>query len=56
MIFHLLCSRLEEAADIAFEQRDLQSLLNIQSRCTPQSNLSEKINGLISQLGTKAKH
>lgn len=45
--------RLEEAAQFAVEQRDVQSLLNIQSKCTPRSDLSEKINGLIIQLGTK---
>lgn len=45
--------KLEEAAQFAFEQRDVQSLLNIQSKCAVKSALSEKINNLIIQLGTK---
>lgn len=47
------CRKLEEASQLAFEQRDVQSLLNIQSKCAAKSALSEKINNFIIQLGTK---
>lgn len=49
----LVFRKLEEATQFAFEQRDVQSLLNIQGKCAVKSALSEKINSLIIQLGTK---
>ncbi|KAI7815095.1 vacuolar protein sorting-associated protein [Rhyzopertha dominica] len=50
--YYIKAEKLEEATDIAFEQRDVQSLLNIQTRCAAQSQLSERINNLIVQLVT----
>ncbi|KAJ8956522.1 hypothetical protein NQ318_019242 [Aromia moschata] len=47
---------LEEAADIAFQQRDIQGLLYVQSKCSsqfPQTQLSEKINAMIMQLESR---
>lgn len=44
----------EEAAQIAFEQKDLQALLFVQGRCAPADrNLCDKISLLITQLGAK---
>ncbi|CAH1109343.1 unnamed protein product [Psylliodes chrysocephalus] len=47
---------LEEAADIAYHQRDMQSLLYVQSKCGnqfAQNQLAEKINTMIMQLDSK---
>ncbi|CAH2009591.1 unnamed protein product [Acanthoscelides obtectus] len=45
---------LEEAAEVAFQQRDLQSLLYMQNKCGNQStSLPEKINNMITQLDTR---
>ncbi|VEN47400.1 unnamed protein product [Callosobruchus maculatus] len=45
---------LEEAADVAFQQRDLQGLMYVQSKCGNQfPSLLEKINNMISQLDTR---
>ncbi|XP_066993327.2 vacuolar protein sorting-associated protein 16 homolog isoform X2 [Anabrus simplex] len=41
----------EEASKIAFEQKDVQALLFVQSHC--DRSLGDKINGLITQLGNK---
>lgn len=46
-------SRLDEAAQIAFEQRDIQGLLYVQSKSAPMSPLSDKINNYMSQLSTR---
>lgn len=44
----------EEAAQIAFEQKDLQALLFVQGRSAPADrNVSEKISLLITQLSAK---
>lgn len=51
--YYLKANHLEGAADVAFEQKDLQGLLYIQSKCQQQSNLMEKINDMILQLGAK---
>ncbi|CAG9822683.1 unnamed protein product [Phaedon cochleariae] len=47
---------LEEAADIAFQQRDIQSLLYVQGKCNtqfPQNQLGDKINAMVSQLESR---
>ncbi|XP_018576701.1 vacuolar protein sorting-associated protein 16 homolog isoform X1 [Anoplophora glabripennis] len=47
---------LEEAAEIAFQQRDIQGLLYVQSKCNlqfPQTQLNEKIGNMITQLESK---
>ncbi|KAJ8985073.1 hypothetical protein NQ317_019757 [Molorchus minor] len=47
---------LEEAADIAFQQRDIQGLLYVQSKCSlqfPQTQLSDRINSMITQLDSR---
>ncbi|XP_019868219.1 vacuolar protein sorting-associated protein 16 homolog [Aethina tumida] len=44
---------LEQAADIAFQQRDIQGLLFVQSKSPSQSPLSEKINAMVMQLDSK---
>lgn len=47
---------LEEAADIAFQQRDMQSLLYIKSKCgnqLSQNQIVERINAMIRQLDSK---
>ncbi|XP_050500351.1 vacuolar protein sorting-associated protein 16 homolog [Diabrotica virgifera virgifera] len=47
---------LEEAADIAFQQRDIQSLRYVQSKCSnqfPQNQLCERISSMIMQLESK---
>ncbi|XP_022919610.2 vacuolar protein sorting-associated protein 16 homolog [Onthophagus taurus] len=51
--YYVKAGLLEEAAKIAFEQRDIQSLLYVQSKYPSQSPLSEQINGFIAQLGTR---
>jgi hypothetical protein len=44
----------EEAARIAYEQKDLQALLFVQGRCvSADRNLSDKINLLVNQLSSK---
>lgn len=52
-IVKLFCRCLEEAARIAFEQKDVQNLLYVQSKCTSLSSLSEKINTFIAQLDNR---
>ncbi|KAK9730593.1 Vps16, N-terminal region [Popillia japonica] len=51
--YYVKANCLEDAAKIAYEQRDIQSLLYVQSKCPAQSDLSEQINAYISQLGAK---
>lgn len=51
--YYIKADYLDIAADVAFEQRDLQGLLYIQSKCRAQSSLSEKINEMVSKLGAK---
>jgi hypothetical protein len=44
----------EEAARIAFEQKDLQALLFVQGRCaSADRNLSDKISHLVTQFSAK---
>jgi hypothetical protein len=44
----------EEAARIAYEQKDLQALLFVQGRClSSDRNLSDKISLLVTQLSSK---
>lgn len=55
-IFYTSFRSLEEAADIAFQQRDIQGLLYVQSKCSTQfsqTQLGEKINNMITQLESK---
>ncbi|CAH0559319.1 unnamed protein product [Brassicogethes aeneus] len=51
--YYIKAGLLEEAADIAFQQRDKQSLLYVQSKTIAQSRLSEKINAMVMQLDSK---
>ncbi|KAF5302481.1 hypothetical protein FQR65_LT08571 [Abscondita terminalis] len=51
--YYVKANKLEEAAQIALEQRDIQGLLYVQSKCQLLSPLIEKINGYISQLGAR---
>ncbi|KAF2892196.1 hypothetical protein ILUMI_13977 [Ignelater luminosus] len=51
--YYVKAEQLEEAAQIAFEQKDIQGLLYVQSKASRNSHLVEKINGLISQLGAR---
>nr|CAI5861347.1 unnamed protein product [Callosobruchus analis] len=45
---------LEEAAEVAFQQRDLQGLLYVQNKCGNQfPSLLEKINNMVSQLESR---
>ena len=54
MIHFVLCSLYEDAAKIAFEQKDLQALMFVQGKCAPSDRtLSEKICLLVSQLSSK---
>ncbi|KAK4881688.1 hypothetical protein RN001_005007 [Aquatica leii] len=49
--YYVKANKLEEAAQIAYEQRDIQGLLYVQSKCQPV--LAEKINAYVSQLGAR---
>ncbi|KAB0802860.1 hypothetical protein PPYR_05046 [Photinus pyralis] len=51
--YYVKANKLEEAAQIAYEQRDIQGLLYVQSKSAAQSSLSEKINAQISLLGAR---
>ncbi|RZC42147.1 vacuolar protein sorting-associated protein 16 -like protein, partial [Asbolus verrucosus] len=51
--YYIKAECLEEAAKIAFEQKDIQSLLYVQSKCASQSSLSEKVNSFIMQLDNR---
>ncbi|KAF5305511.1 hypothetical protein FQA39_LY01602 [Lamprigera yunnana] len=51
--YYVKANKFEEAAHIAFEQKDVQGLLYVQSKCQSQVHLIEKINNFISQLGTR---
>ncbi|XP_069702504.1 vacuolar protein sorting-associated protein 16 homolog [Periplaneta americana] len=52
--YYIKAGMFEEAARIAYEQKDLQALLYVQGRCAPSDrSLSDKINLLVTQLGTK---
>ncbi|XP_017774211.1 PREDICTED: vacuolar protein sorting-associated protein 16 homolog [Nicrophorus vespilloides] len=51
--YYVKANELDDAAQIAFEQRDMQGLLLVQSKCPPQSELSEKINSLCVQLRSR---
>lgn len=53
---NLFFSCLDEAADIAFQQRDIQGLLYVQSKCGSQAahaQLLERINAMITQLESR---
>lgn len=50
----LIYSELEDAAQIAYEQRDIQNLMQIQLKCAGDNPpLHEKINTFISALGVR---
>lgn len=52
--YYVKAGMFEEAARIAFEQKDLQALLFVQGRCaSADRNLSDKISHLVTQLSAK---
>lgn len=44
---------MEDAAKVAFEQKNPENLLYLQRRCADQPHLVEKINKYIAQLNTR---
>lgn len=54
IMFFYVHRMFEEAARIAYEQKDLQALLFVQGRCvSADRNLSDKISLLVNQLSSK---
>ncbi|EFA13302.2 Vacuolar protein sorting-associated protein 16 homolog-like Protein [Tribolium castaneum] len=51
--YYIKAECLEDAAKIAFEQKDIQSLLYVQTKCPSNSSLSEKVNSFIMQLDNR---
>lgn len=47
------CRFLEQAANIAFQQRDIQNLTYVQSKCGGDAKLLEKISNMIMQLESR---
>lgn len=48
--YYTKCGCFEDAAKIAYAQKDVQGLQYVQSKCVAQPTLYEKINGMIIQL------
>lgn len=52
--YYVKVNMLEQAAQVAFEQKDHEALMYVQSNCGPDDkNVTDKVNSFLSQLNKK---